>query len=66
MAGFARMLRASFNRLRMNGQRSDRHRDPGAVVRRANRAADNRLPNDESAAGIGAGGEGWARPEYGR
>ena len=36
------------------------------VVQRANRAAAaNRLPGDASA-GVGSGGEGWARPEYGR
>ena len=50
---------------------SRRHVDstaPQAVVQRANRAAaasfDTLRMSD--GAGIGAGGEGWARPEYGR
>ena len=43
-----------------------RREKQGVVVQRATRAAANRLPRDASAAGIGAGGEGWARPEYGR
>ena len=40
--------------------------EPAAVVHRANRAAPaNRRPGDE-AGGVGAGGQGWAHPEYGR
>ena len=66
MAGITNLLRASFNRLGMNGHNGHRHPGPGPVVQRANRAAGDRLPGDASAAGIGAGGEGWARPEYGR
>ena len=66
MAGITNLLRASFNRLGMNGHNGHRHPGPGPVVQRANRAAGDRLPGGESAAGVGAGGEGWARPEYGR
>ena len=59
MVGIGKMLRA-FSR------RDEGGTAPGVVVQRANRAAaGNRLPGDESA-GVGAGGEGWARPEYGR
>ena len=59
MVGIGKMLRA-FSR------RDGRPAEPAGVVQRANRAAAaNRLPADESA-GVGAGGEGWARPEYGR
>ncbi len=59
MVGIGKMLRA------ISGREGGR-RAPGAVIQRANRAAAaNRLPADESA-GIGAGGAGWARPEYGR
>ncbi len=59
MVGIGKMLRA-FSR------RDDGPKAPGVVVQRANRAAAaHRLPGDESA-GVGAGGEGWARPEYGR
>ena len=59
MVGIGKMLRA-FSR------RDDGPTGPGVVVQRANRAAAaHRLPGDESA-GVGAGGEGWARPEYGR
>ena len=46
--------------------RRNGHQVESAVVHRANRAAAaNRMPGDHSAA-IGAGNEGWARPEYGR
>ena len=46
--------------------RRNSHQVESAVVHRANRAAAaNRMPGDHSAA-IGAGNEGWARPEYGR
>jgi HK97 family phage portal protein len=59
MVGIGKMLRA-FSR------RDDGPTASGVVVQRANRAAAaHRLPGDESA-GVGAGGEGWARPEYGR
>ena len=59
MVGIGKMLR-TFSR------RDGRPAEPAGVVQRANRAAAaNRLPADESA-GVGAGGEGWARPEYGR
>ena len=59
MVGIGKILRAFATR---DGGRTG----PGVVVQRASRAAAaNRLPADESA-GVGAGGEGWARPEYGR
>ena len=61
MVGIGKMLRA-FSRKDEDG------RGPGVVVQRANRAAAAsfdglRMSGD---AGIGAGTEGWARPEYGR
>ncbi len=61
MLGIGKMLRA-FSRKDEDG------RGPGVVVQRANRAAAAsfdglRMSGD---AGIGAGAEGWARPEYGR
>ena len=54
--------------LRPFSRRHDRPIPPNAVVQRANRAAaasfDTLRMSD--GAGIGAGGAGWARPEYGR
>ena len=78
MAQIRKMLQASFDRLRMNGEGASPSPQPsptrgeGAVVQRANRAAAasfDRLGSLDTlrmSGGIGAGGEGWARPEYGR
>ena len=66
MLQIRKMLRP-FSR-RDNGRTSE----SGAVVQRANRAAAASLGRSgdtlrmSDGAGIGAGGEGWARPEYGR
>ncbi len=66
MKDITKMLRASFGRLGMNGESVDGGTSRGSVVQRANRAAAaNRLPGEQSDT-FGAGGEGWARPEYGR
>ena len=78
MAQIRKMLQASFDRLRMSGAGASPSPQPsptrgeGAVVQRANRAAAasfDRLGSLDTlrmSGGIGAGGEGWARPEYGR
>ncbi|MXZ92761.1 MAG: phage portal protein [Chloroflexi bacterium] len=59
MVGIGKMLRAFSERGRgRNGS--------GVVAQKVNRAAAHRLPGDELGAGVGAGGEDWARPEYGR
>ena len=53
--------------LRPFSMRNDgRTSENGAVVQRANRAAATSFDTLRTSAGIGAGGEGWARPEYGR
>ena len=88
MLQIRKMVRASFDRLRMSGQgdapspargegamRQGRDERRNAVAQRANRAAaalgrsgDTLRSFDtlRMSGGVGAGGEGWARPEYGR
>ncbi len=78
MAQIRKMLQASFDRLRMSGAGASPSPQPsptrgeGAVVQRGNRAAAasfDRLGSLDTlrmSGGVGAGGEGWARPEYGR
>ena len=68
MVGIEKMLRASLGRLGAMGKGGGRRQGAGAAtVRRGNRAAAaNRPVGEEFGGGIGVGGEGWARPEYGR
>ena len=68
MMGIRKILGTSFDRLRTSGAARHGGDGPGSVVQRANRAAaasfDRLGANGDGA--VGAGGEGWARPAYGR